>query len=257
MYNIRKVFVHLFKKFEVNILGYKKITTKKKYEEICEILHEKIMSGELKEGDRLDSVEHLAEQLNVSRSAVREALASLKAMGLIEIKQGSGTYVKQMPEQLDFQLSATFQANQQHVPHLLELRKIIEVGTVASAARNRTQQDIEKMQLLLNKMKNAQGDGEIGEQADFEFHRTIAIASQNPLLANLLDQVAGLTIEIMRETRKLSLFSKQTTLERLYEDHMQIFLAIKQQNPELAELAMYSHLSNVEKILTKYMEQTK
>lgn len=237
-------------------MDLKKVTTKKKYEEICDLLHEKIRNGELKEGDRLDSVEQLAEQLNVSRSAVREALASLKAMGLIEIKQGSGTFVKELPEQLNFQLSAAFQANQQHVPHLLELRKIIEVGIVASAARNRTETDIIKLSELLEKMKHTQGIGELGEQADFEFHHAIAIASQNPLLANLLDQVAGLTIEVMRETRKITLFSKQTTLERLYDEHMQIFLAIKQQNPELAELAMYSHLSNVEKVLTKYMEQT-
>ncbi|MEL4026330.1 FadR/GntR family transcriptional regulator [Lysinibacillus endophyticus] len=239
-------------------MKFTKVKTKKKYEEVCEILHEKIRAGELKPGDRLDSVEYLAEQLQVSRSAVREALASLKAMGLIEIKQGSGTFVKEIPEQiLDFPLSTSILAHRENVPHLLELRKIIEVGTVVSAARNRTQEDIERLKEILEKMKTVQGDEELGEKVDFEFHMAIAAASHNPLIPTLLDQVSGLTIDLMRETRRIWLYSKQTTAEQLYDEHMQIFLAIKQQNPELAELAMYTHLSNVEKILMKYFDGTK
>ncbi|MEL3962516.1 FadR/GntR family transcriptional regulator [Lysinibacillus endophyticus] len=239
-------------------MKFTKVKTKKKYEEVCEILHEKIRAGELKPGDRLDSVEYLAEQLQVSRSAVREALASLKAMGLIEIKQGSGTFVKEVSEQiLEFPLSTSILAHRENVPHLLELRKIIEVGTVVSAARNRTQEDIERLKEILEKMKTVQGDEELGEKVDFEFHMAIAASSHNPLIPNLLDQVSGLTIDLMRETRRIWLYSKQTTAEQLYDEHMQIFLAIKQQNPELAELAMYTHLSNVEKILMKYFDGTK
>lgn len=238
-------------------MKFVKVKTKKKYEEVCEILHEKIRAGKLKPGDRLDSVDYLAEQLQVSRSAVREALSALKAMGLIEIKQGSGTFVKQFPEQkIDFPLSTSILAHKENVPHLLEIRKIIEVGTVVRAARNRTEEDIERLQSILEKMKIAQGDGELGEKIDFEFHMAIADASHNPLIPNLLDQVSGLTIDLMRETRRIWLFSKQTTSEQLYDEHMQIFLAIKQQNPELAELAMYSHLSNVEKILMQYFDVT-
>ena len=238
-------------------MKFAKIKTKKIYEEVCEILHEKIRSGELNPGDRLDSVDLLAEKLQVSRSAVREALAALKAMGLIEIKQGSGTFVKQFPEnKLDFPLSTSILAHKENVPHLLELRKIIEVGTAVSAARRRTNEDIERLKTILEKMKTVQGDGELGEKVDFEFHMAIADASHNPLLPNLLDQVSGLTIDLMRETRKIWLFSKQTTIEQLYDEHMQIFLAIKQQNTELAELAMHSHLSNVEKILMQYFDGT-
>ncbi|SOB99069.1 GntR family transcriptional regulator [Ureibacillus xyleni] len=239
-------------------MKFTKVKTKKKYEEVCEILHEKIRAGELKPGDRLDSVDYLAEQLQVSRSAVREALSALKAMGLIEIKQGSGTFVKEFPQQkLDFPLSTSILAHKENVPHLLELRKIIEVGTVVSAARNRTEEDIKHLKAILERMKTVQGDGELGEKVDFEFHMAIADASHNPLIPNLLDQVSGLTIDLMRETRRIWLFSKQTTSEQLYDEHMQIFLAIKQQNPELAELAMSSHLSNVEKILMQYFDVTK
>lgn len=235
------------------IVQYKKVTTKKKYEEVCELLHEKIRNGELKPGDRLDSVEHLAEQIEVSRSAIREALAALKAMGLIEIKQGSGTFVKQLSEQkLKLPLSTSIITNRHSIPHLLELRKIIEVGTAASAAKNRTQQDLKRLEELLLIMQDVQGDAEIGDEADFNFHLAIATASQNPLLTNLLTQVSGLMMETMRETRRIWLFSEQSAREQLYEEHMQIFFAIKQQNVSLAEITMASHLNNVEKILMQY-----
>ncbi|MEK4230877.1 FadR/GntR family transcriptional regulator [Solibacillus sp. FSL H8-0538] len=238
-------------------MKFQQVQTKKKYEEVCEILHNKIRSNELKPGDRIDSVEHLAEQLQVSRSAVREAMSALKAMGLIEIKQGSGTFVKEFSEhQLDFPLSTSILSNRQTVPNLLELRKIIEVGIAASAAKKRTQEDIEQLERILEEMKRVQGNGELGEKVDFDFHTAIATASQNPLLANLLDQVSVLMIETMRETRRIWLFSKKTTSEQLYDEHMQIFLAIKQKNPELAEMAMSSHLSNVEKILMQYLGKT-
>ena len=235
----------------------RRIKPKKIYEEVSEILHEKIRAGLLKPGDRLDSVEQLAEQLQVSRSAVREALSALKAMGLIEIKQGSGTFVKSVTSnQLDFPLSTAILTNKQDVSHLLEVRKIIEVGTAASAAIHRTDADIQKMTQILEEMQRVQGDGELGEKVDFQFHAAISAASQNPLLTTILDQVSGLMLETMKETRRIWLYSKKTTSEKLYDEHMQIFLAIKQQNEELAKHAMSSHLSNVEKVLLQYFETT-
>lgn len=238
-------------------LELRKIKPKKIYEEVSEILHEKIRAGVLKPGDRLDSVEQLAEQLQVSRSAVREALSALKAMGLIEIKQGSGTFVKSVPpNRLDFPLSTAMLSNKLDIARLLEVRKIIEVGAAASAAINRTEQDIQALVQILDDMKQAHGDGELGEKVDYQFHVAIATASQNPLLATILDQISGLMIDTMKETRRIWLYSKKTTSEQLYEEHMNIFLAIQQQNEELAKQAMTFHLSNVEKVLLQYFETT-
>jgi len=238
-------------------LELRKIKPKKIYEEVSEILHEKIRAGVLKPGDRLDSVEQLAEQLQVSRSAVREALSALKAMGLIEIKQGSGTFVKSVPpNRLDFPLSTAMLSNKLDIARLLEVRKIIEVGAAASAAINRTEQDIQAMVQILEDMEQAHGDGELGEKVDYQFHVAIATASQNPLLATILDQISGLMIDTMKETRRIWLYSKKTTSEQLYEEHMNIFLAIQQQNEELAKQAMTFHLSNVEKVLLQYFETT-
>ena len=75
-------------------MTYKKIKPKKIYEEVSEELYEMIRSGTLKPGDKLDSIQQLAENFQVGRPAIREALSALSSMGLIEIKQGEGTFVK-------------------------------------------------------------------------------------------------------------------------------------------------------------------
>ena len=76
-------------------MKYKQIKTKKIYEEVADALLEKIKAGELKPGEKLDSVQALSESFQVSRSAVREALSALKAMGLVDMKQGEGTYIRE------------------------------------------------------------------------------------------------------------------------------------------------------------------
>jgi GntR family transcriptional regulator, transcriptional repressor for pyruvate dehydrogenase complex len=238
-------------------LEYKRIKPKKIYEEVAEALHELIRTGQLKPGDRLDSVQQLAENFQVGRSAIREALSALKAMGLVEMKQGEGTFVKGFEaKQITFPLSTAILMNKKDVAHLLEVRKIIESGTAASAARNRNASDLQAMSHALEQMEHVQGDEELGEKADFTFHLALSAASQNPLLSKLMDHVSGLMAETMKETRRLWLYSKQTTMEKLYEQHVEIYNAIEKQNEEKARQAMLSHLENVEEILEKYFEET-
>ena len=145
----------------------------------------------------------------MSRSAVREALSALKAMGLIEIKQGSGTFVKSVPaHQLDFPLSTAMLTNKQDIAHLLEVRKIIEVGARGRALQ-RTDQDIQAMVQILEDMKQAHGDGELGEKADYQFHAKYFQCLSKPLLTTILDQISGLMIETMKETRRIWLYSQK------------------------------------------------
>ncbi|WP_043928469.1 FCD domain-containing protein [Bacillus haynesii] len=239
-------------------MKYKQIKTKKIYEEVAEALLDSIKSGELEPGDKLDSVQALAESFQVSRSAVREALSALKAMGMVEMKQGEGTYVKRFePEQISFPLSAALLMKKKDVAELLEVRKILEIGAVSSAAQKRTEDDLGRMQAALEDMKLADGNGELGEKADLAFHLALAGASQNDLLKGLMNHVSSLLIETMRETRKIWLFSKNTTVKRLYEEHEAIYQAVKEKDGQKAEQAMHNHLTNVEQVLASYFEETK
>ena len=234
-------------------MKYKKIKTKKIYEEVAEAIHEMIRTRQLLPGDKLDSVQQLAENFQVGRSAIREALSALNALGLVELKQGEGTYVKEFgSEQIHFPLSTAILMNKEDVSNLLEVRKIIETGAVASAARNRSEENLKEMIVALENMKNAHDHEGMGEKADLDFHLAIAEASQNPILVSLLNNVAELMQETMKETRRLWLFSNQTTVEKLYAEHMKIYQAIFNKDENLAKSVMLEHLENVEDVLEKY-----
>lgn len=238
-------------------MKYKKIKPKKIYEEVAEAIHEMIRSGEVKPGEKLDSVQQLADNFQVGRSAIREALTALRAMGLIEIRQGEGTYVREFETgQVSFPLSTAILMNKEDIAHLLEVRKIIELGTVYAAAQKRTDENLAAMEEALEEMKHAHGDEELGEKADLQFHLAIAEGSQNPLLISLINHVSGLMGETMKETRRVWLYSKQTTVDRLYHEHYEIFNCIKDQDSEKARHLMLQHIEDVEAVLQDYVEKT-
>ncbi|MFS0822055.1 FadR/GntR family transcriptional regulator [Bacillus sp. 1P02SD] len=238
-------------------MEYKKIKPKKIYEEVTDALQEAIRSGKLKPGTKLESVQQLAESFQVGRSAIREALTALKAMGLIEMRQGEGTYVKEFhAEDLTFPLATAMLMNQQDVMHLLEVRKIIETGAAATAAKKHTSENLSKIESALNGMKIALGNEELGETSDLQFHLAISEATQNPILTNLLLHVSDLMQETMKETRRITLFSKEKTTERLYNEHLSIYEAIAAGNEEAARSAMLSHLNNVEETLENFFKES-
>ncbi|ARW40626.1 GntR family transcriptional regulator [Bacillus amyloliquefaciens] len=237
-------------------LKYKQIKTKKIYEEVADALLEKIKAGELKPGEKLDSVQALSESFQVSRSAVREALSALKAMGLVDMKQGEGTYIKEFePAHISQPLSSALLMKKEDVKQLLEVRKLLELGVAAMAAEKRTEEDLQKIRQALMEMKDIDGDEELGEKADFSFHMALAEASQNGLLKHLMNHVSALLLETMRETRKIWLFSKQTSVKRLYEEHERIYSAVAAGDADEAEAAMTAHLTNVEEVLGAYFEE--
>lgn len=224
---------------------------------IAETIHEKIRNGQLKPGDRLDSVEQLAKKFRVGRAAVREALSALRAMGLIEMKQGEGTFVKSFElSQITYPLSTAILMNKEDMVHLVEVRQIVETGAAAAAAIKRTEEDLIALSKALEKMRHIEESGRLGEDADFQFHIAIARAAHNPILLSMLDHIAETLFEAQREIRRVWIYSNQTTVEKLYEEHKQIYLAIEEQDEKRARKAMEIHLQNVEKILQSYIEST-
>ncbi|MDP4549957.1 FadR/GntR family transcriptional regulator [Alkalihalobacillus macyae] len=235
-------------------MTYKQIKRRKIYEEIADQLLDKIKSGELSPGNKLDSVQSLAEGFDVGRSAVREALSALRAMGLVEMRQGEGTFIKQYdPSTLSQSLSTGILMNRQDTIELLEVRKILETGCAASAAEKRTEEELFQIQQALMDMEKAVSRRELGEQADLQFHMSITAASHNRLLIDLMNHVSQLMVDSMRETRKLSLYSEAAILEKLFIEHKEIFLAIKTKDSERAQQAMLHHLNEVETFLLNHI----
>ena len=127
-----------------------------------------IKNGTLKPGDKLLPVHQLAEQFQVGRSAVREALSALRAMGLIEMKQGEGTYVKNFDSSsLTKSLNNRLLMKKEDILNLLEVRKVLEVGAVRVAAAKRTEDNLQNMKHWLDEMAKSVGDEKAGEKQIF------------------------------------------------------------------------------------------
>ena len=232
-----------------------KISNVKIYEQVADLLLEQIKTGEYEVGDKLPSIQKLAQNYGVSVASIREALNALRTIGVIEIKQGYGTFIKQK-EPIFFEIVEKFNSLTQ-VEELLELREIIERTTVGKAAIQRSATDLENMKKALTDMGKAVSDGTSGEAADLQFHLSIAQAANNSLLVELMNNISGLMQDSMKETRKIFIYSKQKTMEKLYEEHEAIYLAIEQQQEEQAIAAMEAHLSEIKATILQNFKEKK
>jgi GntR family transcriptional regulator, transcriptional repressor for pyruvate dehydrogenase complex len=238
-------------------LNYKRIKPRKIYEEVAEALIDMIKAGQLKSGDKLDSVQQLAENFQVGRSAVREALSALRAMGLVEMHQGEGTYIREFDSKmLSLPVYIAALMKKDDVKNLLEVRRILEVGAVEAAALRRTDEQLIEIKVALDQMEKA-SDEELGEEADLRFHMAIAKASQNELLIGLMNNVSEMMVTTMRETRRLWLYSKKSTLDRLFQEHQNIYKAIEEKDGLKAQRLLLDHLHSVEEVLMKYFNDIK
>lgn len=226
------------------------IKRKKIYEEIVDIILEDIKSGELEPGDRLPSITDMAKTHQVSSASVREALNSLRVMDVIEVKHGQGSFIKQkMPLGFEQNFEIITRAD---IENLLELRKIIEVGCARAAARKVDEAGLGKIKEALDKMPTALENNELGEQADYEFHISIAESTGNPLLVSLLEDVSETMIRTMKETRRIWLYEGHKSIEKIHNEHKLIYEAIRAGSDEAAAGHMYDHLQGVEELLLKH-----
>lgn len=237
-------------------MEYKQMERKKTYEMLTDQLKEMIVEGILKPGDRLDSVEQLAKNYSVSRSAIREALSALKAMGYIEIKQGHGTFVNASDlSTLTNPISSSMLLNKKDMIEFFEVRKIIESGTASTAAIRRTDENLLNMKHALEEMEQVGHVESLGEHADVAFHLAIAEATQNSVLIQLMHSISHTLSTTMLESRRVWLYSEEATLERLYQEHLSIYRAIGDQNASLAQELMLAHLRKVENVYLRFMNK--
>ncbi|ARJ50306.1 FadR/GntR family transcriptional regulator [Staphylococcus lutrae] len=226
-----------------------KISSQKIYEKIADILIQQIEEGILKEGERLPSIQKLAETYGVSSASIREALNALRIIGLIEIKHGYGTFVKQkQPLLFDFTSQAL---TQKRIQEILELREVVEVATAQLAASRRTEEDIQVMTVALEEMNRAIQHNKSGEEADLRFHLAIAKASDNQLLYELLNNIADLIQQTMKGTRHIYIYSRQKTMEKLMEEHLVILEAIKNKEGAASSQLMAAHLAETRQTLVE------
>lgn len=223
------------------------LSKRKVYEEVVDLIIQNIKDGILKPGDRLPAITKLAEKYDVSAASIREALNSLKILGVVEVKHGQGTFIKPWDSiNLDVKLEVL---TKEDIKNLLEVRRIVETGCVSLAAERISKKELSVLEKALQDMHTAVHNNALGEQADYEFHMAIAKGSGNPMLVELLENVSETMIEAMRETRRIWLYNELETIQNIYQQHLEIFNALKEKDAVSAEKAMERHLNSVEKTL--------
>jgi GntR family transcriptional repressor for pyruvate dehydrogenase complex len=221
---------------------YKVVRTSRLYEQIVQQIEESVLNGSLKPGDQLPAERDLAQRLGVSRTAVREAVKTLREKGLVEAYSGRGTFVTDGTSQAarqSFDLMVKI-GQQEGSPHLAELRLILEPGIAALAAERAKNDDLTAMRDAVAVMDRSQKDPEAYIEADLDFHLALAEAAANPLILSLIDSIVGL----LREQR-IKIFNVEGGPQRGQFHHKRILEAMEHRDPEMARSAMRAHLEQV------------
>jgi GntR family transcriptional regulator, transcriptional repressor for pyruvate dehydrogenase complex len=223
-------------------LVYRAVKTSRLYEQIVQQVEESILKGQLKPGDQLPAERDLAQRFGVSRTAVREAVKTLREKGLVEAYTGRGTFVtngtsQAIRQSLDLMIKIS---QQEGALHLAELRRILEPEIAALAAPRIEEQLLATMREAVAAMDRNLDDREAYIEADLDFHLALAEAADNPLILALIDSIVGL----LREQRS-RIFQVEGGPERGQFHHKRILEAIERHDADAAREAMRAHLEQV------------
>jgi len=217
-------------------------------ESVLKRIVELIKNGDLKPGDKLPSIQLFSQKLQVGASSVREALKQLQVMGIIAIKQGEGTFVKEKVgvDSLSSYIGYLLDLKKPDILYLVEARKIIERGTVALAAERASEDEINKLDNIIQRMKEIIDNPKEFAIENVNFHLTVAEASKNPILTIIFNSVYDLFIKEQQVVAKMLNLKSESI-----ESHINIWTAIKNHNINKAIKEMEKHLNHVQKAILR------
>ncbi|HEX5697317.1 MAG TPA: FadR/GntR family transcriptional regulator [Rhodoferax sp.] len=211
-------------------------------DQVADVMAAKIRSGRLVAGDKLPTEAVLVDQFSVSRTVVREALSRLKSLGLVESRQGSGVFVKEIGfSPLNFETKSV--ASRQAVIQMVEVRRALEAEVAALAAQRRTKTDIKHIHKSIANLDKAVLAGGDGVNEDVLYHLAIAEAARNPFLMGTLQYLGQFLQGATRVTRANE--ARRADFERqVREEHALIGQAIEAGDADAARKAATSHMDN-------------
>ena len=220
--------------------------------EIARRLVDYLLSGGVEPGNRIPSERQLAEAFGVGRSAVREAIAALSLIGLIEVRHGDGTYLKRpdsplLPQVVEWGLLL----GEKRTADLVEARQKIEVIIAGLAAQRRSEEDLAGLARALASMETAaqRGDAAAFVDADVAFHLRLAEAAGNSALRDVLAGIQSL----LRAWIGRVIAEDHATVS--YGEHGPILEAVRARDPAAAEAAMNAHLQSATRRLRATLDQ--
>jgi GntR family transcriptional regulator, transcriptional repressor for pyruvate dehydrogenase complex len=215
-------------------------------EQVLRQLRRLIDEGELGPGDQLPAERELADRLGVSRGTVREAVQFLQALGLVEIRHGSGTFVRRAPSDRDGLRDEWRRWTRLHsetIRNIIEVRMGLESFAAELAAGRPTEPGLDAMAAALDQMEEAARANDVAAlvRSDVAFHRGLCEAAGNPALAELAEELGSRLLQERAATWDLP-----GRPERSLAEHREIHDAVRARDPSRARAAVLSHLSSVQ-----------
>jgi GntR family transcriptional repressor for pyruvate dehydrogenase complex len=208
------------------------------YQKLARQLFGDLAAGKYKIGDRLPAERELAAEYAVSRPAVREAMIALEVQGLVEVRIGSGAYVKRLPgsdEGPGFHATAF---------ELTEARMMIEGEAAALAASQISDAELDALDALVDRIAEENRLPEMSIVADHAFHRLIARATRNAVVIDAVERLWEMR-STSPECALLHEKARDADLRPVVDEHRRIAEALRRRDPAAAREAMRAHLSQV------------
>lgn len=210
-----------------------------------------IVQNRLRPGDRLPSERDLAERFGVSRTVIREAVRSLMAKGILEVRAGSGTIVRApstsfLSDYLELYLS--MRSGKFDYRKVVEVRRLLEVEIAGLAAERRDEEDLRTLERILAQAEEHLDDPDAFVELDVQFHSALAQATHNELFLVLLESIAGVMVQV----RLLGLRVPGTP-QRALAYHRDIYQNVQRGDREGARRAMDRHMDEAESTMREAM----
>lgn len=227
-------------------MNLKPIKPKRISDQIFEQIRELIYKGEFKPGQQILPERELAISMAVSRTSVRNAINKLVTLGLLEHRQGQGTFVSSPENRQGNPLAAVMATDAASLDDLLEVRLGLECTAAMLAAQRATDTDIRAIRKSLEEMTEDLADTDkIGTTPDTAFHMAVTFSTKNPVLIHLMRNFYDfLFVGIKKNLTHM--YMDRAALEDVLRHHQAIFAAIDQRNPEAAHAAMHTHIRYVQ-----------
>ncbi|WP_119418274.1 FadR/GntR family transcriptional regulator [Desertibaculum subflavum] len=209
--------------------------------DVADRLQAEILSGKIEPGAKLPTEAELMAAMGVSRTVIREAVAALRAEGLVVTRQGVGAFVAADVRERPFRIDADELSSLAEVVHVMELRTGIEVEAAGIAAERAGSAEIRRIGTALKALDRAIAEGEAAVDQDFRFHFAIAEATGNPQFTRFLEFL-GRFVPPRQNLRPGAEQDRRGYLEMIQGEHRRIFQAIEGGNPTAARAAMRKHL---------------
>ncbi|TMV68671.1 FadR family transcriptional regulator [Thioclava sp. BHET1] len=205
-------------------------------------LRAEIISGAVRAGDKIPSEARLTERYGVSRTVVREAIASLRADGLVEARQGAGVFVLPPSPQPVQPFQRLDLEKISHMIEILELRSAVEIEAAGLAAARRSPAQEEEILQRLAEIDARAEAGEPTTEADLEFHLAIADATNNPRFREFLEMLGRSMIPRAALQKDGDETSPRAYLAQIAKEHHALLDAIAARDESAARDAMRTHL---------------